>query len=127
METSAYVLHHLATEQVDLHESNVRSGNLAEARAALRSALTLELAAAWLLPVEVQPARAVLFRSAGSLAYLCARPDIGHIAVYEGLRGRPHPEIVVELQELLANYPEPSVAFERAVDDSDSAPILPNC
>jgi len=70
----------------------------------LRDGLEHEGMAAGLLAnwLTEQPSRAVLYRSAASIARQLGKPEEARKLATEGLRGAIHPEIIAELEEILA-------------------------
>jgi hypothetical protein len=78
------------------------SGDLARAEVLARQALPLEIQAAERIakvPAN-EPTRAILYRSAASLAYQCQDFAAAQRLVAEGLAGSPPPRVEQELKDL---------------------------
>lgn len=98
----AYVRYHDdAMEAYDRYEAAAKAGRFAAASRALLEALRLEAEAASKVPVDLEPTRSVLFRSAAAIALDAGRAAEAKRLVIEGLRGKPPREIEGELLELL--------------------------
>ena len=82
-----------------------------------RLALEKESAAADLMVDEdVEPTRAILHRSAATLAWRCEMHDEAKRLIYRGLEGNPPADIKWELEDLLAKV-------EAAIAESAPAPL----
>lgn len=79
------------------------AGDAEHAQVCLAEAFRLERAAAEAFAdaLDYQPTRAVLYRSAATLARQAGLPDAARRLVAEGLRGACPPEIAAELREVM--------------------------
>lgn len=101
--SEALMLHDAAMKQADLADDARRAGDAARSREHLAVAYKLERAAAEATPPGLQPTRAVLLRSAATLARDCRWPgevrDLGNAVLADPTSPQ---EIVAEVEELLA-------------------------
>ena len=95
-------LHNKAMEFADLADLERRRSNEERATEFLEQALEFELAAIAELYDQDGLTWSVLHRSAGWLALDCNRPRLAEQLACKALAGDPHPEIVEELRDLLA-------------------------
>ena len=105
--------HHNAMSKMDEYDEAIEQNDFALAHAALEKALQLESKAASLVPLELEPTRSVLYRSAASLALEAGKPAEARELAAEGLRGQPPMELREELLALL--LPESVVAVVPSV------------
>jgi hypothetical protein len=96
-------LHHEAMRLIDEAESARRTGNIQAAGERLRQAFDNERQAADLVAKDVshEPTRAVLHRSAASLALQCGALREAERLIAAALSGDPPEEIAEELRDLL--------------------------
>jgi tetratricopeptide (TPR) repeat protein len=96
-------LHREAMRLVDEAESARRNGDVAAARERLRQAFDKERQAADLVAGDLtqEPTRAVLHRSAASLALQCGTLREAERLIAQALSGDPPDEIAEELRDLL--------------------------
>jgi hypothetical protein len=95
-------LHEKAMRLVDkafLMEHRLRSLTKT-ALEAYQLAYGIEAKAARMTPVDCEPTRSVLYRSAASLAIRCGENEDAERLITEGLAGNPPAEIEAELREL---------------------------
>lgn len=90
-------LHAAAMRQADLALAADRMGSTSASRQLYRMAMLSEKQAA-AAAGDHEPARSVLYRSAGSLALLCGDVDEAARLALLGLAGDPPPEIAGELE-----------------------------
>jgi len=94
-------LHEEAMDISDEGDRAKKRGDLEEAREFYRRALVLETQAADEIPFGTEPSRAILYRSAATLALLChLEPEAERLANL-GLAGTPPAFVVVELREVI--------------------------
>jgi hypothetical protein len=96
-------LHHEAMRMVDESEFARRKGNTKLAAKRRRQAFDLERQAADIVAndLSLEPTRAVLHRSAASLALQCGALREAEQLIAEALSGNPPIEIAEELRDLL--------------------------
>lgn len=97
-------LHEQAMEYMDLAFIERRKRNKAKAKEIFRKSFELERAAAKLLEndLDFEPMRAVLYRSAATLAVDCGETEEAKILINIGLSVNAPIEIASELKELLS-------------------------
>ena len=93
--------HNLAMEFTDLGNQKRASRDRGGALPYYEQALDFELAAIGGLPEQSGLAWDILHRSAGWLAMDCNRPEQAAQLAKKALANNPHPDIAVELRELL--------------------------
>jgi hypothetical protein len=123
-------LHEEAMALAEQGDRDRKRGDAARARALYAQALQQELQALSLVAPDAEPSRAVMLRSAASLAFDAQDPDTAWRLLEEALASKPPAAIrreLEELQETLIRYefeaPRPArppwQGF-RAVDDADA-------
>lgn len=88
-------------EKMDQYHLATKRGEGQNAQKALQQALSLESQAASKIPLELEPTRSIIYRSAASIAMLAGRVGDMRKLVAEALRGNPSREIMSELCDLL--------------------------
>lgn len=109
--------HNLAMEFTDLGNKKRASRDREGALPYYKQALDFELAAIDGLPEQSGLAWDILHRSAGWLAMDCNRPEQAAQLAKKALDNNPHPDIAVELRDLLtaANGRTPAQQSKRVV------------
>lgn len=80
-------------------------GSALASRTSYKEALLAEMMAASM--TKMQPSRAILFRSAASIAVMCGLYSVAESLALIGLEGNPPAEIADELREIVRNTEEP--------------------
>ncbi len=94
----------LHEEAMDLAEEGDRAkkrGDLDQAQALYRRALTLETQAADETPFGTEPSRSILYRSAATLALLCHLEEEAERLANKGLEGTPPTFVIAELRDVI--------------------------
>lgn len=100
-------LHREAMAAAEEHDALRRRGDARAAAVSLRRAAELEARAAKGTPIDLEPTRSVLFRSAATLAHEVGDTLAARALVVDGLRGSPPGEIKAELFEILDKISPP--------------------
>ena len=95
--------HNKAMEVAFFADQERRRGNEKQAAELFEQALDLELKALEKITEPVEPTYSIMHRSAGWLALDCNKPRLAEQLACKALAGdSPHPKIVEELRDLLA-------------------------